>query len=406
MPRGLKSIKLAVVFSALVWTVWVGAYSTGPPVGFTGAPGEDTCAQCHDDTGPNSGNGSVSLSGLPSVYQLGQRYAVTVQVHQPGQERWGFQVTALTVEGQPAGNFALVDSERTQILPGEEGRTYVEHTADGTDAGGLQGASWRFDWIAPPGDVGPVVFYASGNAANNDGDRTKDFIYTTNQTVSPPSLPDVRLIIPNGGEMAGTGEIFQIRWEASENATGFNLLLAQGGGTLPTLVAAGLPASARSFDWRVPSNLVVPAARITVVAFTNAGSNADDSDRTFSIVDRTPPQVKLILPRDGAVAVAGGRIRIQWMASDNIGISAQDLSLSTDDGMSFTPLAGGLGTSARAFEWTTPRDLITAQAKIRIIARDQAGNVATAANESPFILKKLALKSNEHEPAVYFDPGR
>src|SRR5215475_5838281 len=75
-------------------------------------------------------------------------------------------------------------------------RQYIEHTASGTFIGQKNGASWTFNWTAPPIDVGTVVFYAAGNQANNDGNTSGDFIYKTFVASAPASTtPDFDLSI-------------------------------------------------------------------------------------------------------------------------------------------------------------------------------------------------------------------
>src|SRR5262245_48574578 len=70
----------------------------GPPLGFTGAPGEGTCVGCHytfnQPNPPNSG-GKIEITGLPANYTLGQSYTVTVMVSHPTARAWGFELTAL-----------------------------------------------------------------------------------------------------------------------------------------------------------------------------------------------------------------------------------------------------------------------------------------------------------------------
>lgn len=384
MPRPLRSAKLIATFALLFGVVWVKAYSTGPPAGFTSAPGEDTCEQCHDEFPINRENGSVSVSGLPSVYQLAERIAVMVSVQKSGQRRWGFQVTALTLDGAPAGQFVITDPSRTQIVEGLEGRFYVEHAEGGTYPGSPEGGNWSFDWVAPNTDVGPVTFYAAGNAANNDGERLGDYIYTTRHTVSPPSLPLVQLLSPNGGETVGTGEPVQIRWEASNNAAGFALLLVMEEGSIPSTIVSGLPASMRSFDWQVPLTLLSPSSRIVVVAFNEFGSTADQSDQPFSIVDRTPPRVQLLAPADGGTFISGTKLNVRWTASDNIGVSWQELMVTTDGGAHYMLLAGKLGPQVRSFDWAISPKLATSQARIRIVVHDAAGNTAAGMNATCF----------------------
>src|SRR5215475_2559913 len=86
-------------------------------------------------------------------------------------------------------------------------RQYIEHTASGTFIGQKNGASWTFNWTAPPIDVGPVVFYAAGNQANNDGNTSGDNIYKTFVVSAPASTtpdfalsvsPALRSVVPTG----------------------------------------------------------------------------------------------------------------------------------------------------------------------------------------------------------------
>lgn len=57
--------------------------SPGPPLGFTGAPGEGNCTGCHYTFALNSGAGKVEITGLPASYTVGQSYSVTVTVSHP-----------------------------------------------------------------------------------------------------------------------------------------------------------------------------------------------------------------------------------------------------------------------------------------------------------------------------------
>ncbi len=172
----------------------VHAFSSGPPAGYTGAPNEEpeACAECH--VPPDAGTGQISVSA-PQTYIPGQTYQITV-THtnaDPTRLRWGFQLTALDPSDEKAGNLQSTDA-LTQILnnagPGGA-RQYVEHTSAGTFVGQQGGASWTFNWTAPPTDVGPITFYSAGNHANNDGNTSGDHIYRTFVASAPfSSTPD------------------------------------------------------------------------------------------------------------------------------------------------------------------------------------------------------------------------
>src|SRR4051812_10121211 len=70
------------------------AFSEGPPPGFTGAPGEQTCTSCH--FGPLTG-GTFTIMQVPPNYTPGQTYQIVVRHvnSNTSQHRWGFQMTAL-----------------------------------------------------------------------------------------------------------------------------------------------------------------------------------------------------------------------------------------------------------------------------------------------------------------------
>ena len=154
-----------------------GAFSSGPPPGYTRAPGEEpeACAECHLSPG-DAGSGQIAITA-PANYVPGQTYQITV-THtnsDPTRLRWGFQLTALDPGDEKAGELTNT-SVLTQIITGGPGgnRQYIEHSASGTFIGQTGGASWTFNWTAPSTDVGVVTFYAAGNHANNDANTSGD----------------------------------------------------------------------------------------------------------------------------------------------------------------------------------------------------------------------------------------
>ncbi len=167
--------------------------SPGPPLGFTGAPGEGNCTGCHYTYPVNSGAGKVEITGLPASYNPGQSYQVTVTVSHPTARAWGFELTALDPNGTSSTVGALTPSSATTTLKRDSNasgqqRTYLSHNGEaGIAAGKTVSNSWSFTWTAPAMNVGDVTFYAVGNAANNQVTPEDDYIYTTSVKVISPS---------------------------------------------------------------------------------------------------------------------------------------------------------------------------------------------------------------------------
>jgi hypothetical protein len=126
----------------------------------------------------------MQLQGVPAVYQPGQSYMFWVELEEPGQSRWGFQLTALDDTHAMAGNLAAANMDSTQTVTGG-GKTYVEHRSAGTWRGVGDGpVTWRVNWTAPAAGAGEVTFWFAGNAANNNGGSSGDHIYAASYTMS------------------------------------------------------------------------------------------------------------------------------------------------------------------------------------------------------------------------------
>jgi glucose/arabinose dehydrogenase len=159
----------------------------GPDPGYTHAPGEVDCSDCHLPDGAPPGTVTINA---PLAYVPGQTYPVTVNVRNsdPTRRRWGFQLTAIDDTGNRAGTLNASADGTTQIKTGTLGsppRQYVEHTEAGLHQDEPGGASWTFTWTAPAENVGPVLFYAAGNQANGDGNTSGDSINFTFASAQP-----------------------------------------------------------------------------------------------------------------------------------------------------------------------------------------------------------------------------
>jgi len=158
--------------------------NAGPNAGFTGAPGEATCIQCHSgnlQTGDTENAFEVSQNGNETfIYQPSQTYDLTLMMtSQPAKK--GFQITALNGNNEPAGEF--IASTNTQLKSGQfgaiAGRKYATHTSGTNSPNG-----WDFSWTAPSTNVGEVTFYVATNKANANNQSSGDLIYLSQYTLN------------------------------------------------------------------------------------------------------------------------------------------------------------------------------------------------------------------------------
>ena len=172
-------------------------HSFGPDPRLTGAPGDapQACTLCHSGT-LNAGKGSVKIAFPANTYTPGAKHHVVVQVSDPDQRRWGFELTA-RLNSNPsngqAGDLTPSDAN-TQVVcetagaapcPADKPVEFIMHTSAGTRNGTAGGVNFEFDWTAPGEDAGKVTFYVAANAANGNGAPTGDNIYTSSLEVAP-----------------------------------------------------------------------------------------------------------------------------------------------------------------------------------------------------------------------------
>ena len=164
--------------------------ATAANAGNTGAPGENTCGQCH-----NGGNYNASVTvqmfaqgaTVPTTqFFPGNTYTVKVTVNNAmgNPFGYGFQLTALTdAESSPISGYSSLASNVKQktitVQNAFNGRTYLEHN------GVTSNNVFQFNWTAPQTLNEAVTFYASGNVVNGTGSISGDATNSTSLTIYP-----------------------------------------------------------------------------------------------------------------------------------------------------------------------------------------------------------------------------
>jgi len=97
--------------------------------------------------------------------------------------------------------------------------------------------------------------------------------------------------------------------------------------------------------------------------------------------------VSLARPVGGERLFTGMPYVVQWTAADDVGVTSIDLAASVDGGATFAPIPGctGLAGTAQSCTWTAPGPATT-QGRLRVTARDAAGNTASASSSANFIV--------------------
>lgn len=116
-------------------------------------------------------------------------------------------------------------------------------------------------------------------------------------------MPELQLTYPIGNEYLTPGNDEVIRWDCEGYNGTFTLEYSTDGGVNYSVIASGIPASSRSYEWTVPSSVTTANAKIRI----SNGSAFSVSKEAFNVMP-VPQNVKVAAAHcDGA-----GPFTLQW----------------------------------------------------------------------------------------------
>lgn len=302
------------------------AFSFGPLDEKTGAPNEGTCANagCHTGNDLNATGGSLMLT-IPETYVPNEVYTIVVNLSRAGQSRWGFEMTALDADGARAGSFEIDSAANTQLSE-TSGKQYIKQTATGTAAGTKDAHSWEFKWTAPDADIGPITFYAAGNAANGDFVHIGggDYIYTTQAESTPP--------VPVVVGINFTGDVAQTTMDAETGVTYTFQLTNQGNmtDTFTLEVSASAAATEAGLVGAISMEAVTLEAEamqeVTLSVMGNASTSPGAYDIDVIAISGIDDQVRSSLLTTTTIA-SPPPPPTPWDVNDDGTVNVQDLVL-------------------------------------------------------------------------------
>ncbi|GEM_PF-805709 len=219
-----KKITLIYFFFTIlaVGTIFM-SFSSNPPNGRTGAPGDGLCSDCHNQSNPLGLDGELSMTGFPTVINPGETYSISVVVRNNNglAQRNGFQAVILDGDNNNIGDITTTGGNPTTETDSGTGREYVEHRP-AIDFANNE-VNWTFNWAAPDGMVGEdVTLYIASIVGNGSNGNSNDlfiqdnFTATIENTVSTNDLAAIAKIdvFPNPAK-----EFFTLQLEGPVSET-------------------------------------------------------------------------------------------------------------------------------------------------------------------------------------------
>jgi hypothetical protein len=339
-------------------------------------------------TAPKTSNNNQSfysfIVGVPNTKPAGDANPPTVTVTSPNGGETVMGGTQLAIAYTSKDDVGVVSHDIN--LSTDSGKTFPIVVASGL-AGNVQ----SFNFPVPPSlsttnaRIQVVAKDAGGNAGMDASDADFTIVKATTGDVNPPM---VTITSPKSGDTLNGGSMATISFSSKDDVavTAQNILFAADGNNFSTTLISGLPGSATSFSFRVPT-INSSTAAIRIDALDAAGNRGSATVSQLKVVtDTTPPTVTVTSPGSKDKKLTGGKpFNVTFTAMDNVGVASIDVQIALD-GTNFMTLASGLpGTSTSAMV-NIPNMKTKAVSVIRVVAKDAAGNMGSG-NSTAFKIK-------------------
>ena len=228
-----------------------------------------------------------------------------------------------------------------------------------------------------------VRVIAVGSAGIDESDG--DFIILQGDA-TPPT---VEVVSPNGGEKwkgSSTHDItFTCTDEYGIKPNSANFYYSTGEGTSWITINTGQPTNT-AYSWNPIPSISTTEVKIRVTVQDNNNITGTDESNAVFTIDSTPPTVNVLIPNGGDKWIGGVNHNITWTATDNFTLEVNPITLqySVNSGTDYTNIITQEANDG-IYNWPTP-SLNTNEAKVKILAIDQCGNIGSDESNTNFII--------------------
>ncbi len=198
--------------------------------------------------------------------------------------------------------------------------------------------------------------------------------------------PVVAITTPADGTGVERGDLVGVIVQASDGASGVarTRLDVSGAATFAEerTIAPPAPVTSTSFAFAVPGDAAMGAGIDLVAGASDGSGNASSTPvRRLVVVDRTAPSVVLDAPLADTIIGLGEVLQIDAHAGDAVGITRLRYEITgafTASGETLLPAEPASATAS--FEVSIPTNLTSPDVRVRVFARDAAGNEGASTN--------------------------
>ncbi len=175
-PLKIKKKKM-ISFCTIITSIFLLAFSSSPPLGKTGAPGDGLCSECHSSV--PAFNGTLTINGIPATVHPETSYPISIVITRDDATplKAGFQLVALNGNNF---NIGTLNNAGSNVGFASSGiRNYAQHQNAKSFATDQNTITYNFNWTSPAiAGSNNITFYAASVLANGNGSSFNDRVLT------------------------------------------------------------------------------------------------------------------------------------------------------------------------------------------------------------------------------------
>ncbi len=226
---------------------------------------------------------------------------------------------------------------------------------------------------------------------NNDG--AGDYKITLEKLYSPCNAASITCGQTLSGSIGSAGEQDLFTFSAVESSNVVFTMTRTSGGLDPALELYNSNGGRLSYVYTASGTEVTLSAALStggnyvIIASDYGNDETGNYTLKFQKNNNSCTEVVLTAPKGGEIIESGCAFPITWAPASVVGITSQEIRLSTDGGTTFpTTIATGLSGDIQVFNWSIPTDLKTTQGRIRISVTDTAGLTVSDDSDANFVI--------------------
>ena len=355
---GSRMRYLALILGIFLLPVVLMAYSSNPPLGLTGAPGEGTCGGCHSPVTAGSGV-TVTLAGGLTYTPGGPPVSLMVALTGSG----GYELSSRVLNNNSQAGTLTAGASSGVGTSGAIQYAYQSARA----------ASWTLSWTPPATNVGNVVVYVNGV----QGGSTFTNSYTLTPATTTPSetmsLSSSALTFAYDGTTAAASQSVQVTSSGAAIPFTTSVSTSSGGNWLSATPAGGNTPMGVTVTAN-PAGLTVGTYTGTVtVASTGATNSPQTIAVTFNVTGTPPPAKPTISSTPSAlsfdVTAVGGTAAAQMLTVNSSDASALAVAAAA------ATTSGGNWLSVSPASGTTPASFTVSVSTTGLVAGSYMGTI-------------------------------